>query len=233
MANDGYIIVPSGRKPVHSFDLYGVLVDGIALGEQSIRLFEQVAPADGISPDDVARVVADYRALGRGEPWATGERKVPIIDALEQPLRKHPELRPDYKATFQDDGLYVLRQILDAGEGIIVFSSKTPDWLRENLPEDIGTRVGHMYGDRKHLPEAFQRVYDAEQALGRQVVTHTADELPELQAAVASGLFEGNKGKLVFVNRNDSIRKDQALGAGIDLYVGDLREVGYTGLIQR
>ncbi|SRR3989344_2643464 len=233
MANETYIIVPPGLTPVHSFDLYGPIVDSKALSEQSIGLFQEIAEEEGISPEEAAKIVSDYRALARGEPGTTGERKVPIINALEDPLNRHPELLPDYKVTFQEDGLYVMREILEAGEGVIVFSSKTPAWLRENLPEDIGARIGEMYGDRKHRPEAFQKVYSAEGALGRRVITHTADELPELEAAVASGLFAGDNGRLIFANRNDSVNISQALDAGVNIYVDNLRDVGYTKLVEK
>ena len=43
MANENYIIVPSGLKPIHSLDMYGVLVDSWILGEEQVRLFEEVA----------------------------------------------------------------------------------------------------------------------------------------------------------------------------------------------
>lgn len=232
MANPSHIIVPSGLLPVHSFDLYGPLVDSEVLAEHDIRSFEQIFRIEGISEEQAVQIISDYRALARGELWATGEKKLPIVHALVGPLKKYPELQPDYKAALQMDGLYVLSEILTYGEGASVFTSLHPEWLIKVLPEDIGARI-NIYADRKTKPEAFQKVYDAEMSKGRRVVTHTADELPELEAAVQSGLFSGNQGRLIFVNRNDSINESLARSKGIDFYVRDLRKVGYTQLTQK
>ncbi len=232
MANQGQIIVPSGLLPVHSFDLYGPIVDSEALGEQSIKFFEQIFKAEGISEEQAVQIISDYRALARGELWATGELKLPIINAIESPLKKYPELQPDYHAALQMDGLCVLIEILTYGEGASVFTSLHPDWLIKVLPEDIGSRI-NIYADRKTKPEAFQRVYAAELAQNRRVVTHTADELPELEAAVQSGLFSGNNGRLIFVNRNDQVSESLARSRGIDFYVQDLKKVSYTQLVQK
>ncbi len=232
MTNPSYIFVPSGFQPVHSFDLYGPIVDALALAEQRIKHFEQIAALEGVSPEDASRIVSDFKALARGEPWATGERKISIFQALEQHIAKHPHLQPDYKAALQPDGLCVLNEILIYGEGVSVFTSAHPDWLIKVLPEDIGAKI-NIYADRKTKPEAFQKVYDAEMAKGRRVVTHTADELPELEAAVQSGLFSGNKGRLIFVNRNDSINESLARSRGIDFYVDNLKKVSYTHLVQK
>ena len=231
MSYPDQVIVPSGLLPIHSFDLYGPIVDSEVLSEQSIRLFEQIVDRENISPEDAAKIISDYRALSRGELWATGEMKLPIVNALCQPLGKYPELQPDYHAALQMDGLYVLNEILMFGEGVSVFTSVPPDWLIPNLPEDIGARI-KVYADKKTKPEAFQRVYAAELAQNRRMITHTADELPELEAAVQSGLFSGNKGRLIFVNRNDQISETLARSKGIDFYVRDLKKVGYTQLIQ-
>lgn len=43
------IVVRSGTQPVHSFDLYGVLLDADKLGERKIARYEEVAEAQGIA----------------------------------------------------------------------------------------------------------------------------------------------------------------------------------------
>ena len=75
MANKEYIIVPSGLKPIHSFDMYGVLVDSWKLGEEQVRLYQEVASREKLNPTLVQKAIEEYRALNRGEAWATGERK--------------------------------------------------------------------------------------------------------------------------------------------------------------
>ena len=79
----------------------------------------------------------------------------------------------------------------------------------------------------------FLKVGEEENSLGRRIVTHTADELPEMQAAVNSELFSGKRGKTIFVNRNNTISREQIVNEGIDYYVNSLREVGYTQLTQK
>ena len=69
------ILVRSGIHPVHSFDLYGVLVDAEKLGEQKIARYEELAKIQGIDPAVSAAVVAEYRALLKGDPNLTGRRK--------------------------------------------------------------------------------------------------------------------------------------------------------------
>ena len=60
------------------------------------------------------------------------------------------------------------------------------------------------------------------------MISHTADELPELVAANKSGLFPSRN--LVYVNRNESNSKEKVQNAGIDWYVEDVRDVDYLGI---
>jgi len=228
-ANKRNIIVKSGLAPVHCFDLWGPIVDSDLLGKISIERYRVLAKSLGKIPENIEKAVSDYVDLMHGEPWATGEKKSGIIDALEGPLNE-AGLSPSYADGFQEDGLYVLREILDAGEGVIILSSKEAPKLRTALPEDIGSRLGTIYGKNKSKPESFKEVYDAEQALKRMLVTHTADELPELVAARKSGLFQS--GALIYINRNDSNSEAAVREEGIDKYINDLKNVGYTHLLE-
>jgi len=222
------IIVKNGIQPAHSFDLWGPIVDAAKLGQKKIELYRQLAADQKIDPETVEKVIADYQGLLEGQHWATGERKGEIIDALQGPV-KQAGLDVSYNGTFQEDGLYVMQEILDAGEGVIVFSSKPAPWLKENLPREISDRVGDVYADKKTDPEAFRRVFDSESRRNRRVISHTADELPELEAAVKSELFV--KQGLIYVNRNDSNPPEAVHSKGIGVYVNDLRDVGYTKFV--
>ncbi len=81
----------------------------------------------------------------------------------------------------------------------------------------------------KSNPHSFKEVCQKETRLGNRVVTHTADELPELMAARKSGLFHENA--LVYVNRNNYNSKDSVTEEGIHCYVDDLRDVKYPALV--
>jgi hypothetical protein len=217
------IIVRSGIHPVHSFDLYGVLLDAEKLGEQKIAQYEELAKAQGVDSAVIAMVVAEYRALMKGDPNVTGRKKVSIVDALTAPIEK-AGIEPDYKGALLEDGVYAVRQILDANERLIVFSSRDAPWLKASLPGDIADRIGDIYGDNKSGPAAFERLVAKESAKSGRIVTHTADELPELLAA------RGHVPNLIYVNRNNSNPKEVVLRQGIGMYVENLRDVPYTAL---
>lgn len=220
------IFVRAGIHPVHSFDLYGVLVDADNLGEQKIARYEELAKTQGINPAVRAAVVDEYRALLRGDPNRTGRRKESIVAALSSPIEK-AGIELDYKGALLEDGVYAARQILDANERLIIFSSRDAPWLRTSLPGDIADRIGDIYTDDKSEPAAFERLVKKEAAMSGKVVTHTADELPELLAA------RGHVPCLVYVNRNNSNVKELVLSEGIQMYVGNLRDVPYTALARQ
>ena len=217
------ILVRSGFQPVHSFDLYGVLVDADNLGEQKIARYEELAKIQGIDPAVSAAVVAEYRALLKGDPNLTGRRKGSVVDALSAPVEK-AGLELDYKGALLEDGVYAARQILGANERLIVFSSREAPWLKASLPGDIADRIGTIYTDNKSEPAAFERLVVKEAAMSGRLVSHTADELPELLAA------RGYIPNLIYVNRNNSNPKEFVLSHGIRMYVENLRDVPYTTL---
>lgn len=217
------ILVKSGIRPVHSFDLYGVLLDADKLGEQKIAKYEELAKTQGINPAVRAVVVAEYRALIRGDPNLTGRRKSNIVHALSAPIEK-AGIELDYKGALLEDGVYAARQILDANERLIIFSSRNAPWLKTSLPQDIAERIGDFYVGNKSESAAFKRLTEKEAVKSGTVVTLTADELPELIAA------RGHVPNLIYVNRNNSNVKEFVLSQGIQMYVGNLRDVPYTTL---
>lgn len=230
------IFVPKKIVPVHMFDVYGVILDAEKMGEKAVADFRQVAKDTGIASEVAAKIISDYRALIRNEPWTTS-KKVEIIQALQVPLN-HAGVKTSYAGCFMEDGIYVIRQALDAGEGVSIFSSGNNDSMRPELPEDIGSRVGNMYDVSKFTfpttrskraktePLAFVELVGLEKALGRQVISHTADELPELEAAIESGKFHAEN--LVFVNRNNSRTVEEVLAAGVGRYVANLKDLDYS-----
>jgi hypothetical protein len=215
------IHVRSRFHPVHSFDLYGVLVDADNLGEQKIARYEELAKIQGIDPAVSSAVVAEYRALLRGDPNLTGRKKEKVVSALSGPVEK-AGMELDYKGALLEDGVCAARRILDAKERLIVFSSREAPWLKASLPGDIAERIGAIYRDNKSEPAAFERLVAKEAALSGRVVSHTADEFPELLAA------RGHIPNLIYVNRNNSNPKEFVLSQGIRMYVGSLRDVPYT-----
>ncbi len=232
MANSGHIIVHSGLKPVHSFDLFGPIVDAVALGEQKIALFEQIRQQEGISPEAAGQIIANYRALTRGEAWATGERKIPIIKAIDEPVTRHPDLKLDYHQTLQLDFLDTMRDITSTGEGVVVLTSVPAPWLYKALPEDLGPVLGLVYALDKSKQETFSAVAAKEALQNHRLVSHTEDDLLPLETAVRSGVFSEGKGRLIFVDRLGHTPAEQVYATGIDCHVKNLRDISYTRLVQ-
>ncbi|NQU98805.1 hypothetical protein HQ533_05020 [Candidatus Woesearchaeota archaeon] len=220
------IIISNGIVPVHSFDLWGPIVDATKLGRKALEDYIDIAKVTSIPVEEAAKAAKEYKMLIDGHPDATGARKGEIIDAVENVLKANG-ISKDFGVALQEDGLYVLREILDAGEKAIIFSSKP--WDKYHLPEDIADRMGDVYDGGKTNPAEFVRVYNTEKGLGRMVVTHTADELPELIAATKTELFKSQG--LIYVDRNQSNTREQVLTAGIGQFVTDLKQVDYANLV--
>ena len=219
------IFVPRGIQPVHSFDLWGVIIDQGKLGAEQIELYRALAKDKGFDPGAVAKTIANYKRLLVGDPWATGKRKGEIINAIEDPLENYG-VKVNYSDFFHEDSILVMRQILCAKEGLIVFTSKEAPWLKEHLPQDISAGIIGIYVGDKSNRRQFERVAAEMASLKGKLITHTADELPELVAARKTGLLRGG---LIYVNRNHSNTEKAVYEAGVDVYVNDLREVGYMG----
>jgi hypothetical protein len=198
------------------------------LGQQKIDIYEEIARKEKIPEHEITRVTQNYRALLDGKPWATGPRKAEIIDALAAPAPSN-EHQLCYDSCFIQDALEVIKEILEAGEGAIIFTSEPAPGLREQLVPKIGERIGVVRHGNKTDPGSFKAVYDLERRFGNIIITHTADELPELIAARKSGLFQ--PGALIYVNRNDSNSEKMVESEGIHCYVNDLRNVKYTTLV--
>lgn len=233
MANAGHIIVPLGLMPIHSFDMYGPIVDSWILGEEQVQLFQEVVRRENLNPHFAEKAISDYRALTRGESWATGLKKPKIIDALKRPIDRHPDLKPNYQAALYADALDTFKDIISAGERILIFSTRKQTWINDYLQSVVGEVEVPQYEGNKAKLETFQAAYERELAWGRRIVTHTADELPELETAIASGIFSGEQGKTVFVNRNNIISPEQAKVVGINFYVSSPKEVPYSRLVSR
>ncbi len=230
MTSNGHIVVSSTFRPVHSFDLWGVLVDQHLLGRRKIDIYKEIAREKKIPEDQISRVVEDYRALLDGKSWATGKRKAQIIKAISGPALRN-KIQPYYASCLFQDALDVMKEVIEGGEGVVIFTSEPAPGLREQLAPKIGERIGEIRYGNKADPASFRAVYELESRLGNRIVTHTADELPELVAARKSGLFQ--PGGLIYINRNDIDSEDEVKTKGIDCYVNDLREVRYTTPVSR
>jgi hypothetical protein len=234
MANEGHLYIMSSATPVHSFDLWGPLVDTDKLGQEMIRVYRQVASGQGLEQGTIEKIASDYDALLKNDPVAIKNKKT-IVPALQGPAEASGLV--DYRAGFNQDCIDAIAQILDAGERVIIYTTKPSPWVKANLPENVAARMGEVYstGPEGKTSQDFARVIMAEYGTlvdGRcgQVVSHTADQLPELVAALETGMF--HKQGLVYVARDDSNTELAVRSAGIGRFVRSLGEVSYPQLTE-
>ncbi len=79
--------------PVHSFDVYGVLLDQDLMGTQIVELFREVAHGD-LSNEEIERKVADYQALLAKKSWALQEKPRIINEVYKYALGKGAIVNP-------------------------------------------------------------------------------------------------------------------------------------------
>ena len=79
-----HIYVPSGIKPVHSFDLWGTLVIQDVLGPRVLEAYHQLK-AGQETPEMIAQNMANYEGVLRGDKKAL-ENKKAYVDTIEDPL---------------------------------------------------------------------------------------------------------------------------------------------------
>ena len=58
----------SELKPMHSFDLWGVLLDQYVLGGRKTNLYKKIARMNSVPQDEIKRVVRGYREFMDGKP---------------------------------------------------------------------------------------------------------------------------------------------------------------------
>ena len=217
-------------RPVHSFDLWGVVAHQHILGQRKIELYEKFSRKDNVAEEIIQRTIKDYIDMLDGQSWATGTRKSDIIDAIDAPTFA-AGIYPDYTSAFIDDALKVMTDIFTAEEDVMIYTSKPASGLAQQLGGVLGKKIADVCFSHKHHPDAFKAVYQQQLGRGRRMVSHTADELPELIAAKKSGLFHP-KG-LIYINRNHSNSSEQVKKEGITRYVDDLRTVEYTSIAKK
>lgn len=215
-------------KTEHSFDVFGVIVDARKMQEVHLATYPDIADRLGIPEEEQVQTVHDYTALMNKKPWTLTERKKGIIAAMKDPL-KRGGYQDDFSQALYEDAIQVMEDIIEAGENVIAFSSRP--WDTGCLPGDLGERVRFRQGD-KTKPQTFKDFTRAEYfENGMKVVSHTADELPELEAAFASGNFEIQS--LVYVERRPVEIAEVPMPEWMRVAVTDLREVGYTGIEEK
>ena len=82
--NQTRIIIPGETMPVHSFDLWGTLVQQDVLGPRVLNAYREVM--DGrINPLEIDQNVENYEGVLRGDPRSL-EHKKDYVNTIEDPV---------------------------------------------------------------------------------------------------------------------------------------------------
>jgi FMN phosphatase YigB (HAD superfamily) len=194
----------SKKTPVHSFDVYGVLLDDKSMGVQIMDLFREVAEGK-LSGDEITRRVTDYQSLIDKNPEALQEKPRILEEVYTYALDRGATVDPS-KALYEDT-LHTLVEILDQRQQVVILGSKAFDTAC--LPEEISSRMLGSYAGPKTDPDTFRELA-GKIGESHELVSHSEDGLIELRAAAEAGLQREN---LVYVARDSSNIKD-ALSEG-------------------
>lgn len=208
---------------VHCFDVGGTVVNMDMVGERHLAAYQKWAGKKNIDKQIIKRTIENYQARLREEPWAIGSRKKEIVKALEDPLFEN-KVPINYDNIFQEDTLQVFREVIKAKQGIILFATGDIPWVKDNLPKDIAKKILHLYSDDKTDPKNFLKVIHKEKREGHQIISHTADTMPELRAAKETGRIP----HLFFINRNNTEIREEV--EKIAVFLSSMKEANYTHL---
>ncbi len=270
------IVVKSGVTPVHGFDLWGTLVDQIVFGPRVIEAYHALASANvesrtgksvgtvaGTSAgtdEEMAQIatnIQNYQGVLDGKDWATGARKKEFVDAVEEPLWQayaRGEASVNFEGALYTDALSVMSDIVASKEGLCIITTGNSFWIKKALKDAspaVGEAMGEVYFGNKSTPAPFDTAMEDLVRQGRQLVSHTEDQIKGF-----AGLFDSKRAMYVtgdehlihrlipscmfqiatvYVERGNPAlaTEEQVKSAGISMYVTDLRNVPYTTFVNK
>ena len=211
------------RTSVHSFDVYGVIVNEEKAGRQIVDLFRETSQGD-LPEEIIEERVKDYQALLRKGQGALTRKAEILNQVYSYALERGAKV--DLAKSLYPDALETFAGILEGGQQITILGSKKFD--TEALPKDIKERMTmNVYGGPKNNQGTFVHVANEIENLGGRLVSHSEDTLLELKTAESTGIIKPEN--LVQVVRN---------GAGSPLVSNDgysrvkeLRTEDYLGRV--
>jgi hypothetical protein len=189
---------------VHSFDVYGVLLDDKLMGVQIMDLFKEVAEGK-LDEEEITKRVTDYQSLIDKNPEALQEKPRILQEVYGYALERGATIDPS--KSLYEDTLQTFAGILDQKQQVVILGSKAFDTTC--LPEEISSRMLGSYAGPKTDPDTFRELV-SQVGEAHILVSHSEDGLIELRAAADSGLKREN---LVYVARDNSNIED-ALSEG-------------------
>ena len=159
-----YIFVPSGIKPVHSFDLWGTLVIQDVLGPRVLKVYQQLMNGQD-TLERVAQNMANYEGVLRGDKKAL-ENKKAHVDAVENPLWNaylRGEVDVNFEGVMYQDALTAMDEIAESGEGLCILTTGNSPWVKKAIASvnpKVGEVLGKVYSGNKANPKAYEAIDD-------------------------------------------------------------------------
>ncbi len=224
------IHVPSGTQPVHSFDLWGVIVVQSVLGPRVLDAYQRLREGNE-DPESIAEKVRNYQGVLAGDKTALQNKKA-NVDAVEDPLwaaYRRDEIDVDFDGAIYEDALATMDDIVQAREGLCITTTGNSPWVRQalaSLNPLVGERLGKTYSGNKAQPEVFESTFADLASQGQQMISHTEDQMKGLAGLLNCSIREGVN--IVYVERTNLTTEEEVRQAGVDVYTRDLRDVQYT-----
>src|SRR3989338_4339916 len=225
-----YIFVPSGIKPVHSFDLWGTLVIQHVLGPRVLEAYLQLMAGQDTF-ERVARNMANYEGVLRGDKKALEDKKA-HIDTVEDPLWNaylQGEVNVNFEGVLYHDALTAMDEIVESEEGLCILTTGSLPWVKKAIASvnpKVGEFLGKVYSGNKENPEVYEATADDLRRNQAKLVSHTEDQMKGFAGILQSELRK--QVELVYVERANLSTADEVLSRGIHRYVTDLANVPYT-----
>ncbi len=223
------IVTIDKETRVHSFDLWGVLVQQDVLGPRVLDAYRSLL--DGREAvETIEQHCAGYQGVLEGRPEALA-RKKEHVDTVEDPLwdaylKGHCTV--DFTGAFYADALDVLGDITRSRERFSILTTGNSPWVRKavsSLNPEAGENLVDVFSGNKTQAEAYESTARALAGRGLRMVSHTEDQLKGLAGILASPLR--SRLMLVYVERAGLATEEEVRVQGIR-YVTDLRDVHYA-----
>jgi len=224
------------RNWIHTFDIWGVLIDNARASAAELALYKEFAKKLDIPEETIQENLRLYNLAISGQ---AGDKKSeflkPINDSVNRWFNEYPGYQQrsvkDMEECFYDDTTQVMRQIINSGERVALFTSATSNSANTAFQRkhgDLAAMIGAPYAWVKSV-EGFKRLGEELKAKQFIPATHAEDELRYVQNAKESGVYSG---ALILVDRKGKVGNGDVRilhEQGI-IATRDLRELDYTTL---
>ncbi len=213
---------PNGKTVL--LDLWGVVLDQEKAGKVMVDAYRKQATSDGVPAETIDSVVSDYNKVLQNDK-SVADRKGDIVNALQDPAEEYieksddPDISESLEESIYADSVSVISRAKSEGYNVAVFTTKSAEWIREYIKEQLGEIYDAPEGK---TAQRFDEIYRNEARSGREVVSFTEDASKALMAAQKADYVIGS---LIYINRGDNgLSREECEENGI-VYAENLEDV--------